>query len=307
MTIFCVTVDTECDMPNWKPKKIPTLDNIKELLKLHKLFNKYNIRPTYLITYPVATNPTTIEILRTLYKQKNCEIGAHFHPWTTPPIDNEEIEQVTFPFQLDQKIHEIKLLNLTNSIKKSFNINPISYRAGRFGFDVVGLKIIEDLGYKVDTSIISLTNWGVNFNNGSLEPYFIDYNNLLKPGNSKILEVPVTIDINLPQKIKKYYSKLPEKIKGGMSLLGIKRKWLRPSISSSKDMIKMSNKLIKNKIPVLNMMFHSNELNINTSPFNKTKTKLDMYYNNLEEFFKFITKNNIESNTLHEFYKFYTN
>src|SRR3989344_2853492 len=307
MTYFCVTIDTECDMPNWKPKKLPTLENIKELPKLQELLNKYEIKPTYLITYPVATEAISVDILKTLHKVNNCEIGTHFHPWTTPPIKNEEIEEATFPHKLDINLHKLKLTNLTNAIKKSFNINPVSYRAGRFGFDSIGLKIIEDLNYKIDTSITPLTNWGANFTNAPIEPYFLHHNNLSNPGKSKVLEVPVTIDIDIPIKIKKLYGKSPEKIKGFISLLGIKRVWLRPSISSSRDMIKLSNKLIENNHTVLNMMFHSNELSIKTSPFNNTKLKLENYYNRLGEYFKFINKNKIESKTLHEFYKIYVN
>lgn len=307
MTYFCVTIDTECDMPNWKPKKDLTINNIKALPKLHDLFDKYEIKPTYLVTYPIATMPLGIDTLRSLKIRNNCEIGTHFHPWTTPPISDIEISNATFPHKLDEKLHKTKLINLTNTIKKSFKISPKSYRAGRFGFDRIGLKIIEELNYEVDTSITPLTNWGMDFRKASVVPYFLDSENLCKPGASKILEVPVTIDINLPKSIKNIYKLSPEKIKGAFSYLGIRRLWLRPSLSSSKEMIKISKILINNKVPVLNMMFHSNELTVDGSPYNKNERDIDNYFLKLEEFIKFINSIEVETKTLYEFSQLYKN
>ena len=40
MTNFSVSIDVECDMPDWKPKPIPTLENIKAIPKLHELFER---------------------------------------------------------------------------------------------------------------------------------------------------------------------------------------------------------------------------------------------------------------------------
>ena len=301
MTYFCVTIDTECDMPNWKPKKLPTLENIKELPKLQELLNKYEIQPTYLITYPVATETLSKDILTSLYENGDCEIGTHFHPWTTPPINIQEIKNATFPFQLEYNSHLIKLQNLTDAIRKSFRVKPKSYRAGRFGLDLNGLKIIESLGYEIDTSVTPLTNWGSDFRNASVQPYYLDYNDLSKNGNSKILEVPVSIDVNIPNSLRKIYALSSEKFKAVLKPIGLKRLWLRPSLSSSTEMIKLSNLLISNNVPVLNMMFHSNELTTFSSPFNKTQQQLDNYFNKLEEYFKFIKSNEIESITLNKY------
>ncbi|HLC73595.1 MAG TPA: hypothetical protein VJH20_03085 [Candidatus Nanoarchaeia archaeon] len=305
MTYFCVTIDTECDMPNWKPKLQYSIKNTEALLKLHALFSKYEIQPTYLITYPVATEALSKDILTSLYKNGDCEIGAHFHPWTTPPINIQEIKDATFPFQLEYNNHLQKLQNLTNAIIKSFRVKPKSYRAGRFGLDLNGLNIIESLGYEIDTSVTPLTNWGSDFRNASVHPYYLDYNGLSNPGKSKVLEVPVSIDVNIHKSLRKIYRLSSEKTKAILGLVGIKRLWLRPSLSSSTEMVKLSRLLISNNIPVLNMMFHSNELTTFSSPFNKTQQQLNNYFNKLEGYFKFIKSNEIESITLNKYKKEY--
>ena len=292
-------------MPNWKPKVPVTIGNIGALPKLQELFNKYDIRPTYLITYPVASEDLGIETLRSLLKQKNCEIGTHFHPWTTPPIHESEIQSAIFPFKLEKNLHRAKLINLTNSIKKSFNIEPKSYRAGRFGFDKIGLKLIEELGYNVDTSVTPLTNWGSDFRGATSTPYFLDYEDLTKQGQSNILEVPVSIDIDLHKYFKSMYAMSSEKVKGALKYFGVKRNWLRPSLSSTNEMIKLSGYLIKNNVKILNMMFHSSELTTTGSPFNKTEIGVRNYFNKLEEYFKFIKKGEINPLTLSEFRKTY--
>lgn len=305
MTFFCFSIDTECDMPNWKPLESPKIENIKELPKLHDLLDKYEIRPTYLITYPIADLPLGIDTIKSLIKRNNCEIGAHLHPWTTPPISKDEIENATFPFQLSNSLHKLKLINQTKKIQSTFKLKPISYRAGRFGQNAEGLKIIEELGYKVDSSITPLTNWGTDFRQANLEPYFPDFNNICKPGSSRVLEVPVTIDANLPKFIKKYYRYNSETIMAGLKYIGLKKIMLWPPNSSSKDMIKLSARLIYKKSPVINLISHSNELSISSSPFHKNSTDLVKYYKKLEEFFAFIRKSEIQSLTLSEFYQEY--
>ena len=302
MTNFSVSIDVECDMPDWKPKPIPTLENIKAIPKLHELFEKYDIKATYLVTYPVATETESVQILSELKKRNNCEIGAHFHPWTTPPISPLEIQQAIYPFQLTEDIHKIKLKNLTEAIIKSFKVHPKSYRAGRFGFDTIGLRIIKDLNYEIDSSVTPLTNWAVDYRNSPLVPYYLDETNICSQAGSGILEIPVTIDLNFKY-LKKFYLNLPEKFKGGLKYIGFKRVWLRPSYSSFNDMKKTSMKLIKKKCPILNMMFHSSELTTSSSPFNRTQKALNNFNKKLEEYFKFLKQNKIESQTLTEFKK----
>jgi hypothetical protein len=55
MLHLLVGIDTEGDN-QWDPRarEHPTFDNIYALPTLHALFARHRVRPTYLITYPVA-------------------------------------------------------------------------------------------------------------------------------------------------------------------------------------------------------------------------------------------------------------
>ena len=168
-TYLAITIDTEIDSPKWKPEFPPTLNNIKAIPKLQSLFKKYKVRPTYLVTFPVATNKESIDVFKGFLKKKEIEIGAHLHPWSNPPfLSEKERFELTYPHlsQLEFK----KLANLTEVIETSFGKRPVSYRAGRYGFDGETLKGLEKLGYLVDASITPNINW--SFDGG---PNFADF------------------------------------------------------------------------------------------------------------------------------------
>ena len=86
---FIVTIDTEED--NWDKysRTDNPVENLKKIIPLQKIFDRYGVRPTYLISYPVATDPKCIEILKSILDQGQCEIGSQCHPWNTPPFVEE--------------------------------------------------------------------------------------------------------------------------------------------------------------------------------------------------------------------------
>jgi hypothetical protein len=79
-----ISIDTEED--NWSPAiQGVTVRNIQELPKLSELFTSLGVRATYFATYQVLANPDSAAVLRDLHDQGIAEIGAHLHPWNTPP------------------------------------------------------------------------------------------------------------------------------------------------------------------------------------------------------------------------------
>ena len=63
-----ITIDAEED--NWSRYSATDnpVSNIERLIPLQQLFDEFGIRPTYLVSYPVATNPRSVEILKTILK-----------------------------------------------------------------------------------------------------------------------------------------------------------------------------------------------------------------------------------------------
>jgi peptidoglycan/xylan/chitin deacetylase (PgdA/CDA1 family) len=304
-----VTIDTETDSPRWKPQYPFGLENIKVVPKLQKLFEKYNVKATYLVTYPVAKDKKSVEILGDFLKKQEIEIGAHLHPWSNPPFSSEA-EKFKLGYPHLSKLEFEKLVSLTESIEKSFNIKPVSYRAGRYGFDNESLGYLEKLGYLIDTSITPGINWfldaGPNFAGfNSNQPYFLDSKNIKLPGKSPVLEVPLSIIINrnLPYFFDRAYKSLPLEIKYILRKIRlIKTLWLRPSISSFEEMKYVSDFILaKGQKIVLNMMFHSNELLAGANPYVRTNEEADYFFSRLDKILNYlIFQKNLESKTLSE-------
>ena len=99
-----ITVDTEED--NWGDYRPTgwTLENIARLPALQRLFDDFNAQPTYLITYPVATDENAAAILGELLQAGTCEIGAHCHPWNTPPFEEPNTTVNTMLCNLDEHL-----------------------------------------------------------------------------------------------------------------------------------------------------------------------------------------------------------
>src|ERR1051326_3359209 len=89
-----VGIDTEGDN-QWDAaaRANQTFENIYALPRLHALFARHGVRPTYVITYPVATDPRSADVLRRLLDGADCEIGAHHHVWETPPFSEEDVRR----------------------------------------------------------------------------------------------------------------------------------------------------------------------------------------------------------------------
>ncbi|MBI5418202.1 hypothetical protein HZA55_09725 [Candidatus Poribacteria bacterium] len=288
-TCLIISIDVEEDSPHWKPEYPYSLKNIFEIPLLQKLFDKYNIKPSYLLTYSVASDKICADIFRRIYKDGKCEIGTHLHPWTNPPIHDRERLTATLPCDLNDSDLIEKFHLMTEAIHKSFGIFPTSYRAGRYGLDKRTVLLLARHNYLVDTSVTPCISWKckegeLSFKNAPLSPYYLDENNLVKKGRSSILEIPVSI-INGEKKFLRKLEPL----------------WLRPSYSSFEQMKKISDILIEQKEPVLNMMFHSNEIALGQSIFSKKAKSVKAYFEKLEKILYYLVKGkNIPSKTLSE-------
>src|SRR5207249_90195 len=146
-----ITIDTEEDNWGYSRQGTVTFRNIEKLHNLQRLFGEFGVKATYLITYPVATDPRSVAILKELSSENGCEIGAHCHPWNTPPFEEENTEWNSMLCNLDANLQYAKVKTLHKTIRESLGVEAVSFRAGRWGYSrEVGLTLTR-LGYKVDT------------------------------------------------------------------------------------------------------------------------------------------------------------
>ncbi len=308
---LAITIDTEADSPSWKPSKILSLENIKEIPKLQELLKRYGVRPTYFVTYSVAEDEFSKKIFQKLLDKESIEIGAHLHPWVNPPFSSEE-EKLSMSYPHRSEMEMEKLSALTGRIEESFGFRPISYRAGRYGFDEESLKYIKKLGYIIDSSLAPHTDWrfdgGPDFSGiKESNPYFLSEKDIRVSGGSGVLEIPISIVLNkgLAPSLQKIYDGSPSQLKRAVKKTGlVKPVWLRPSLSSFEEMKFVVDRLLGKGINVLNMMFHSYELAAGRNPYLKTEAQVEDFFQKMEKILQYlIYGKKLKVGTLGEIYE----
>jgi hypothetical protein len=292
-----VGIDTEGDN-QWDAaaRERQTFENIYALEDLHARFERFGVRPTYLVTYPVVTDARSATVLGRLQARGNCEVGAHHHAWETPPCTPEQIRRHPYALALPHTQFEEQLGALTHAIERTLGTRPVSYRSGRFGFSATHVSPLEQAGYLVESSVAPLFyeahKQGPDFVGAPAVPYFLAYDDARRPGTSGVLEVPVSAGLSrrVPAWLERWYGRAPRPYttKRVLRKLGIARMmWLRPSYSSLADMTALARRLAASRTPQLNLLFHSSEALVGGSPYNRTDAELATFFEKLDSFLRF--------------------
>jgi hypothetical protein len=295
-----IAIDTEGDN-QWDAhaRRHQTFDNIYALGRLHEFFERHGVRPTYVITHPVATDARSADVLRSLLARGNAEIGAHHHAWETPPCEPDDVDRHPYALSLPLAQFDAQLASLTGAITSATGVRPVSYRSGRFGFSAAHVSSLERAGYLVDSSVAPLFyeahKNGPDFVSAGLTPYFLSYDDATRPGTSRVLELPISAALNrrLPAAVERWYGRAPwpYQTRRFLRLAGIaKVRWLRPSYGSAEDMIGLARQLIARGAPILNLLFHSSEAIVGGSPYNKTEAELTAFFERLGQALAYCTR-----------------
>jgi hypothetical protein len=286
------TVDVEEDMPGWRITDPITVQNVAALPRLAELCAELGVRPTYLCTYPTVTVPESAAILRLLMRRGDCEIGTHLHPWNTPPYqgvpgrEGDERSQTYYQFELGRERFRAKLKTLHEAVGEVAGEAPRSFRAGRFGIDATTLSELIPLGYEVDSSVTPLeehrADRGPDFRKAPQHPYRPDPDDITRPGDLPIVEIPVSVGFTrrLPGLVQQAYVHLPRiaRVRGLLSrdyLNLVDFAWLYPVRFELETMKRIANTLVADGAPVLNVFIHSSELVPGASGRVRTKANVE--------------------------------
>ena len=151
-----IIVDTEEEFDWSAPfsRESVAVTAIQEVGRLQRTVAPYGLKPTYVIDYPVAATSSSVETLGGFAHAGECRIGAHLHPWVTPPFDEPLVPKMSFGCNLGQPIERAKIQQLTDTIAARLKVRPRVFKAGRYGLGTTTVSILESLGYDVDTSVI---------------------------------------------------------------------------------------------------------------------------------------------------------
>ena len=311
-----ITVDTEED--NWVGFQEGggeyTTRNAERLVALQGLFDEFRVHPTYLLTQVMASDPTAAGFLREVHADGRCEIGAHCHPWNTPPIREARIPANSMLCNLPPTLQYEKMRNLTEHIAECCGVRPVSFRAGRFAYSrEVGLNLVR-LGYGVDSSITPHFDWslehGADFTDFALEPYWRTLRDVYPDAPAEpLVEIPTTIgflqrNFRRAARMHRRFCRQPFpklKVIGLLYRLGLlNRVWLCPEAYSAREMIQLTEVLRGRGFPVVNLMFHSPTLLAGLTPFVRSAADERAFIDRIRAYLEYAAKGGIESLTLTE-------
>ena len=302
-----VAIDTEGDN-QWSldARRSPTYENIYAIGRLHDFFARHGVRPTYVITYPVARDARSAEALRGLVARQDCEIGAHHHAWETPPCSPEDMARHPYALSLPIDQFDAQLTSLTGAITEATGTPPVSYRSGRFGFSAAHVSSLDGgQGYLVESSVAPLFyeahKQGPDFVGAPLAPYYLSYDDATRPGTSRLLELPISAALNrrVPAAVERWYGRAPwpYTTKRMLRLLRVARvQWLRPSYSSAEDMIALARSIAARGVTILNLLFHfRGRGDRRRQPVhNKTQGELDAFFERLSKMLTCMSRKSLE-------------
>lgn len=189
--LLAVVVDTEEEFDWGEPlaRANTRVSSSSAQARAHRIFERYGLKPTYVVDYPVASKPEGFGPLRELLADGLCEIGSHLHPWVTPPFDEQVCPRNSYPGNLPAALEREKLRRLTAVIEDNFGLRPVVYKAGRYGVGPATAGSLVELGYRIDTSVVPHLDLGADggpdFRHCRAKPYWVG-------AGRALLEIPVT-------------------------------------------------------------------------------------------------------------------
>ncbi|TAJ14700.1 MAG: hypothetical protein EPO68_12635 [Planctomycetota bacterium] len=302
--LLCFSIDVEEDMPNWRVQSPIRTHNAERLPALADLCASEGVRPTWLCTYPMVTEPRPRAIISALAKRSDGEIGTHLHPWNTPPYNGvaslagDERKHAYYLRALGPDAFRAKLATLHTAIAECAGSAPTTFRAGRFGIDAATLAVLPEFGYRVDTSVTPLVrhdeDGGPDFRSAPQFPYRPSRRDVCAHGDLPLVELPLSIALTraLPRPLAQLYVRLPRRmrLRGLLSrdyLKLVDFAWLYPARFDLGLMQRVARTLAGAGNPLLHVFLHSSELVPGNSPYVRDGADVERCLEQLRGFFRF--------------------
>jgi hypothetical protein len=264
--ILTAVIDTEEEF-DWSgpfDRNATCVRNIAEQPLAQSIFDNHGMVPTYVVDYPVAATPSSRDILRRIVDDGRCEIGAHLHPWVSPPYEEPTDAFHSYPGNLPASLERRKLEVLTQAISDGFGLRALTYKAGRYGIGPATFQILTDLSYRVDVSVVPYTDFshqhGPDFRRYGPRPFRV---------GPSLVELPLSVGFvgRLAQRGTSLYAVLSNPwgmtlhLPGIAARLGLlERIRLSPEGHSLKDMKRLTRAALAHGQRFFMLTYHSSSL-----------------------------------------------
>lgn len=154
-TRFTVFVDTEEEFDWHAPltRDAHGVSAITAVPEAHRRFADRGVPLTFMVDYPIATDPRAIDVLRGALADGVSAVGTQLHAWVNPPFDEVLTPANSYAGNLPAALEAAKLDALTAAITTAFGAAPRAYRAGRYGIGRSTAALLAARGYRLDSSM----------------------------------------------------------------------------------------------------------------------------------------------------------
>lgn len=293
--ILTVVIHTEEEFDWSKPydRYATGVQHMRHIGRAQAVFDEHGIVPNYVIDHPIASQQIAIEPLKSYAETGRALIGAHLHPWVSPPYGEEVNVRNSYPCNLPRALELEKLRRLTEQIAESFGARPLTYLAGRYGFGPNTAAILEELGYQVDISpavpIDFSADGGPDYSGYTSDPYWFGeqrkllglpgtggYVGWLRAGGTPLYKAVTTPGM---RRIR---------VAGAFARLGlVERIRLSPEDYSEADMRRLTHTLLQDGVRVFVFSFHSPSVMPGGTPYVRSQTDLDHFLQKCHRYFDF--------------------
>lgn len=293
--LLLVVIDTEEEFDWSRPhsRDNTSVTAIAAQRRAQELFTRHGIVPTYVIDYPVASDPAAVDALRVFADSGHCRIGAHLHPWVNPPHSEVVNAYNSYPGNLPAALEREKLRVLTATIAEAFGGRPVVYKAGRYGVGPATARILEDLGYLVDVSVVPFTSFaedgGPDFSAAAFHPSWFG-------SSGELLEIPLSCGFcgvlrrlgpaAFPRLSKAAAMRLH--LPGMLARTGLlERIRLTPEGVDLASNIRLARSLYDQGCRIFSFTYHSPSLVPGMTPYVRSERQLAAFLHTMDRFFEF--------------------
>ena len=293
--MLAVVVDTEAEF-DWagsSSRRAAGVSSVEALRQVLPIFARYNVRPTLVLDYPVSTIAQGYEVIRDFYHSGLCEVGAHLQPWDTPPFVEEITDRNSYAGNLAPEVEREKLVRLTAAISRNIGIQPRIYKAGRYGVGAATPRILAELGYEIDASVLPGTDLrphlGPDFSRCPAHPYWFGSD------PAALLELPMSVGYTGPLgRFPTLARALTTPFLKGLHLPGVlshlsllDRIVLTPEGITFDEQRRLTRAMLRRGYRVFSLTFHSSSLAPGNTPYVRDSVQLQSFLGRIEQYLEF--------------------
>jgi hypothetical protein len=296
MLVVVIHTEEEFDWDKPHDREATGVAHMRHIHRAQDVFDAFGIVPNYVIDYPIATQPEAVAPLRAYADTGRALIGAHLHPWVSPPFDEQVNARNSYPGNLPRALEHEKLRRLTDEITAAFGTRPLTYLAGRYGFGPNTGEILESLGYEVDISAAASIDYsadgGPDYSGYTSHPYWFGRTRRLLglPGSGGYVGwlrrggTPLYRQLTRP-----WLRRL--RLSGAVARLRmLERIRLSPEDYSEPEMRRLTRALLADGMRVFVFSFHSPSVMPGGTPYVRSDADLGRFLEKCRRYFDFFLR-----------------